>query len=171
MIWSITEFLIAKLSSLCCILIESSSYLPLNSTVNPPATPELFMRELSGAWELASYAMRLHKIFKPALDNQTIRQPGRELQGSKSRTKITTAYTALHNAMAMLFARRNIYWGETWFRMRYYVCFFSVGSAVLQNPKLLPWWILFFLRYRNHWVKSVIWGWQPNLNRQERNLM
>jgi len=53
--------------------------------------------------------MLLHKIFKPALDNQTIQQPGRELQGSKSRTKITTVYTALHNAVAMLFARRNIY--------------------------------------------------------------
>lgn len=33
------------------------------------ATPDLFMHEMSGAGELTSHAMPMHKIFKPALDN------------------------------------------------------------------------------------------------------
>lgn len=74
--------------------MDSYSYLSLNSAVNHQAMLELFMCEMSGARELTSYAMLMHEIFKPALDNSTIRQHGSKTQGSKTRTKITTATTA-----------------------------------------------------------------------------
>lgn len=74
------------------------------------AVPDLFMREMSGAWELTSHAMPMHKFFKPALDNWTIQQPGhRLLQGSKSRTKITAVYMALHSARQCFFLRGEIF--------------------------------------------------------------
>lgn len=151
------EFLIAKLSSLCCILIEKLPLFIFKPNSESQGMPDLFMCDMSGAGELTSHAMPMHKNFKPVLDNWTIQQPGHRLQGSKSRTKLqlfiqlcTMPWQCVLQEEIFTESKHSLEWDLVSVSSLWRSTHKMLGLMLLERPELFPWWILCFSKVQEH---------------------